>query len=143
MKKIIATLFVFVLCSVSAVMNAKDYKGLLTVYIFGQAQQSEEISVTVTENSGTAELKINDFSIAGYLAMKVTMNATHAADGKLTTPATVTVNLPMSLLLGKLTVINSELGTLTSDACALDMQLKAANRPVDEEIRIVFNGTAQ
>lgn len=141
MKKIIATLFVFVLCSVSAV-TAKDYKGMLTVYVNGELQQSAESSVTSTEGSGTAKLEVSAFTIAGYSAMKVTMNATHGTDGKLTTPATVTVNLPMSLILGKLTVINSELGTLTSDVCTLDMQLNAAKKP-NETIRIVFNGTAQ
>ena len=142
MKKIIASLFVFLLCSVSAVMNAKDYKGTLTVYIGDEVQQTSESSVKVTEGSGMAKLEMAAFTIAGYSAMKVTMNATYTTDGKLVTPATVTVNLPMSLVLGKLTVTNDNLGTLSSEACALDMQIKAANKP-NENIRIVFSGSVQ
>ena len=142
MKKIIASLFVFLLCSVSAVMNAKDYKGTLTVYIGDEVQQTSESSVKVTEGSGMAKLEMAAFTIAGYSAMKVTMNATYTTDGKLVTPATVTVNLPMSLVLGKLTVTNDNLGTLSSETCALDMQIEAANKP-KENIRIVFSGNVQ
>ena len=142
MKKIIASLFVFLLCSVSAVMNAKDYKGTLTVYIGDEVQQTSESSVKVTEGNGTAKLEMAAFTIAGYSAMKVTMNATYTTDGKLVTPATVTVNLPMSLVLGKLTVTNDNLGTLSSETCALDMQIEAANKP-KENIRIVFSGNVQ
>lgn len=143
MKKIVTILFVFLFCNMSAVINAKNYTGTLTVYVNGVLQQTSESAVTATEAGGTAKLEVSAFTIAGYSAMKVTMNAEHdTADGKLKTPATVTVNLPMSLVLGKLTVINENLGTLVSDACSLDMQLRVANKP-NEEIRIVFSGTAQ
>lgn len=142
MKRIVISLFVLLLCSLSTVMNAKNYVGMLTVYVNDGVQQNKESTITVTEGNGTAKLEISAFTISGYSAMKVTMNAVHTADGKLTTPATVTVNMPMSLILGKLTVVNEDLGTLDSNACSLDMQLNAAGKP-EEQIRIVFSGVAQ
>lgn len=139
MKKFIVTFLFFLLCSVSAVISAQSYTGLLTVYVNGQ-EASKQSTVVVTKGTNTATLKIDDFKYASYSVMTITLDSAWNSNGSLTTPGTLTVAPPtMSFLLGKLEITDSNIGTLTDTGCALN--LKIYSPTLKQNIRVVFDGT--
>ena len=140
MKKIIITFLFFLLCSVSAVISAQNYTGPLTVYVDGVAQSPLQSTVVVTKGNDDATLKISAFKISNYSAMTITLHSAWNSNGSLTTPATLAVSpYTMSFVLGNLEITDSNIGTLNSTACTLDLKIYTPN--LKQNIRVVFDGT--
>lgn len=139
MKKIITTLFVFFLLSVTTIINAQNYSGSLTVYVNDQAQPTTQNTVTVTKSNGTAVLKISNFAILNYADMNIELNS--ALNGTaLSTPATVSVTPAwIAFVLGNLQITESNIGTLDDNACTLNLKMYTSN--LKQQIKVVFDGT--
>lgn len=129
------------MCSFSAVVCAQQtsYTGTLKVYVEGNEQYSGANTVQVTLDGNSAALHIQGFKIGSYAAMTIDLDCANS-NGTLTTPATVTISpMIVSVLLGNVTVTDSNIGTADGANCNLDLQLHSST--TNENIRVVFSGT--
>lgn len=139
MKKIITTLFVCFLLSITTIVNAQDYLGSLTVYVNDQAQPTTQNTITVTKSNGTAVLEISNFTIMNYVDMNIVLNATWNGS-TLSTPATVSLTPAwIAFVMGNLQITESSIGTLNDNTCSLNLNLYTSG--LKQNIKVVFEGT--